>query len=88
MAHNATMRRLLRYIYHWLERESRNAPGAWMWRDDFHVIKPWYTVRPGYLTGLKDPEPEPEPESVLEPGPEIVRMYVIEAPPRRRQGKR
>jgi hypothetical protein len=30
MAHNATMRRFLRYIYRWQQREGRHAPGAWM----------------------------------------------------------
>jgi hypothetical protein len=83
MAHNATVRRLLRYIYRWLERESRHAPGAWMWGDRNKVA--WMSVRPDYLGGrgygIRTPaEPSPPPE--------FVRMYVIDVPSRRSQGKR
>ena len=34
MAHNATTRRLLRYVYRWLHRVGRQAPVAWMWGTD------------------------------------------------------
>jgi hypothetical protein len=72
------MRRFLRYIYRWQQREGRHAPGAWMrgerWLIDYMSVRPDYLGGRDY--GIRTPaEPLPPPGP-----PEFVRMYVIDAP--------